>query len=170
MSDEHLKNLEALAHAIPLVKRKDLGEVFNSLATNLGLTPREVQHLTWPAPSWPSRGEASLSNDDVFRYLVDFAHGDRPDHRDYIATFEEVRKLLKYTRDSCKVAFGTNRGKIDRTQRPTKLGPCIITRLPTKIDPADYPRARRLSDRELELFPPAKVVGGKVMRYTGNRY
>src|SRR3546814_15714858 len=73
------------------------------------------------------------------RYAVDFGHGDRPDHRNFAAMFEQVRKLLNYTKDSCKVAFGTAKGRIDRTQRATKLGPCVITRLPHPIELKDFP-------------------------------
>lgn len=168
--NEHLSDLEALSYAIPLAKRKELKPEFDRLAEALGLSPDESKHLTWPAPSWPKRAEAANSKDDALRYLVDFGHGERPDHRSYLATFEEVRQLLRYTRDSCKVAFGTGRGKVDRTQRATRLGPCIIFRLPAEVDISQYPDARRLSDRENDLFQPATTSGGKRLRFKGNKY
>ena len=168
--NEHLRDLEALAHGIPLAKRRELGDVFNRLAASLQLSSEEVKHLTWPTPSWPSRGESSLTRADAFRYLVDFGYGDRPDHRNYLATFEEVRRLLKYTVGSCKVAFGTGKGKVDRTERATRLGPCVIHRLPDVVDISKYPEARRLQDRENDLFAPATTVGGKRVRFKGNKY
>lgn len=167
MSD-HLKDLEALAHAIPLAKRKELGESFNRLAEALAIKLEDCRHLTWPTPSWPNRGEGG-TKDSALRYVVDFGYGDRPDHRDYLASFEEVRKLLNYTRDSCKVAFGTNKGKVDRTQRSTRLGPCVIHRLPAAVDAEQYPNALRLSDREAVVFP-AQRPGGKKSYARGNKY
>lgn len=168
--NEHLRDLEALAHGIPLAKRRELGDVFNRLADSLQLTHDDVKHLTWPTPSWPSRGESSLTRNDALRYLVDFGYGDRPDHGNYLATFDEVRKLLKYTVGSCKVAFGTGKGKVDRTQRATRLGPCVIHRLPDVVDIEKYPGSKRLSDREAIVFPPAKTVGSKKSYVRGNKY
>ncbi len=165
----HLKDLETLAHAIPLAKRKELGDVFNRLAEQLELTADDVKHLVWPTPSWPSRGESSLARTDALRYLVDFGYGDQPDHRNYLASFDEVAKLLRYTPGSCKVAFGTGKGKVDRTQRPTRLGPCVIHRLPAAVDAEKYPDALRLRDRELDLFPPARPDGRKTY-VRGNKY
>jgi hypothetical protein len=138
---EHLRNLETLAREIPLAKRKDLGEVFAQLGAELGLAQDQLNHLTWPTPAWPNRGESSKSRDDALRYLVDFSYGETPDHRSFVATFEQVRKFLNYTKGSCKVAFGSNKGVVDRTQRPTRLGPCKIIRLPTELDLAEHPTA-----------------------------
>lgn len=168
--NESLRDLEALAHDIPLAKRRELGDVFARLADALQLPREETRHLTWPTPSWPSRGESSLTRADAFRYLVDFGYGERPDHRNYLATFEEVRRLLKYTVGSCKVAFGTGKGKVDRTDRPTRLGPCVIHRLPDVVDLSKHPEARRLSDRENDLFASVTTAGGKRLRVKGNKY
>lgn len=167
--NEHLRDLEAVAHEVPLAKRRELGDVFNRLAVQLGLAADEVKHLTWPAAAWPSRGESSVTRDDALRYLIDFGHGDEPDHRDFVATFEEVRHLLNYTRDSCKVAFGTHKGKIDRTQRPTKLGPCIIHRLPAPIQLSDYPSAVPLQVKVEERTNRYKP-GSATPRARGNKY
>lgn len=170
MSNEIVEALEKISRELMGAKRRELEPEFKLLSDALGLDPSLTKHLSWPLPSWPKRGEAANAKDDVLRYLVDFGYGDRPDHRNYLASFEEVRQLLRYTRDSCKVAFGTGRGKVDRTQRATRLGPCMIIRLPTSVDLEKYPGALRLSDREAFLFPPAKVVGGKPVRWRGNKY
>ena len=169
MSNELVEALEKISRELMGSKRRELEPEFKLLSDALGLDPSLTKHLSWPLPSWPKRGESSRSKDDALRYLVDFGHGERPDHRNYLATFEEVRQLLRYTRDSCKVAFGTNRGKIDRTQRATRLGPCIIFRLPTAVDILKYPDARRLSDRENDLFAPARP-DGKKSYVRGNKY
>lgn len=162
--------LEKVSRELMGSKRRELEPEFKLLSAELGLDPSLTQHLSWPLPSWPKRGEASSAKDSVLRYLVDFGHGDRPDHHDYLATFEEVRKLLNYTRDSCKVAFGTSRGKIDRTQRATRLGPCVIFRLPAAVDISAYPLAKRLSDREELLNGPTQAAGGKKSYVRGNKY
>lgn len=174
--NDNLKDLEALAHAIPLAKRKELGEHFNRLGAACGLAAEALRHLTWPTPSWPSRGENSVTRDDVYRYAVDFGHGDRPDHRNFAATFEQVRKLLNYTKDSCKVAFGTAKGRIDRTQRATKLGPCVITRLPHPIELKDFPdvlpfqvKLDEQGDGKLQVKVDAQGRKRVVPRH-GNRY
>lgn len=169
MSSDRLTDLEALAHAIPLAKRRELGEVFSRLADNLGLSGDDVKHLTWPTPSWPNRGESSLTRKDALRYLVDFNYGESPDARNYLATFDEVCRLLKYTPGSCKVAFGTGRGKVDRTTRATRLGPCMIMRLPDVVDITKHPGTLRLADREASLFA-AKPAGGRKSYARGNKY
>ena len=169
MSHEVVEALERISRELMGSKRRELEPEFKLLSDALGLDPSLTKHLSWPLPSWPKRGEAASSKDDALRYLVDFGYGDQPDHRNYLASFEEVRQLLRYTRDSCKVAFGTGRGKVDRTQRPTRLGPCVIHRLPLAVDVEKYPDALRLSDRELELFPPARPDGRKTY-VRGNKY
>jgi len=169
VSNEIVEALERISRELMGSKRRKLEPEFKLLSDALGLDPSLTKHLSWPLPSWPKRGEAASSKDDELRYLVDFGYGDQPDHRNYLASFEEVRQLLRYTRDSCKVAFGIGRGKVDRTQRPTRLGPCVIHRLPMAVDIEKYPGALRLSDRELELFPPARPDGRKTY-VRGNKY
>lgn len=139
IGEKLVEALESLARDLPGGKRLAHKADFELLSEALGLEPTRTKHLSWPLPSWPSRGESSVTRDDAYRYAVDFGYGDRPDHRNFAATFEQVRKLLNYTRDSCKVAFGTAKGRIDRTQRPTKLGPCVITRLPHVIELKNFP-------------------------------
>lgn len=139
MSGELIEALEKIARELTGAKRRELRPEFDLLSSSLGLSADEAKHLSWPLPSWPKRGEAARAKDDALRYSVDFGYGDQPDHRDFAATFEQVRKLLNYTRDSCKVAFGTGRGKVERLKRPTKLGPCVITRLPHPIELKDFP-------------------------------
>lgn len=176
MSTELVEALERIARELTGSKRLQLKDEFALLSEQLGLDPDLTRHLSWPLPSWPSRGENSITRDDVYRYAVDFGHGDRPDHRNFAATFEQVRKLLNYTKDSCKVAFGTAKGRIDRTQRATKLGPCIITRLPHPIELKDFPDVLPFQvklDEQGDGKPQVKVDAQgrkRVVPRHGNRY
>lgn len=169
MSNEFVGALERISRELTGSKRRKLEAEFKLLSDALGLDPSLTKHLSWPLPSWPKRGEAASSKADALRYLVDFGYGDQPDHRTYLASFDEVAELLHYTPGSCKVAFGTGKGKVDRTQRPTRLGPCVVHRLPMAVDIEKYPDALRLRDRELDLFPPARPDGRKTY-VRGNKY
>lgn len=169
MSNEFVEALERISRELTGSKRRKLEAEFKLLSDALGLDPSLTKHLSWPLPSWPKRGEAASSKADALRYLVDFGYGDQPDHRTYLASFDEVAELLHYTPGSCKVAFGTGKGKVDRTQRPTRLGPCVIHRLPLAVDIEKYPDALRLRNRELDLFPPARPDGRKTY-IRGNKY
>lgn len=139
------------------------------IAQLLGLDPEDYNYFARNVAEWPDR----LFRDSTeIKYLVDFGYADPPDHRLYGATFEEVCKLLRYTPGSCRVAFSTKPDKrVDRSQRGTKLGKCMITRLPDVVNPDDYPQMRRLKDREVDLFPPkSAVVDGKVVRAPVKKY
>lgn len=150
--------IETLMRNVSQAKRKDLQPELQRLSELLGRSPNTLDYLMHNVANWPSsRGRQATE----IRYHVDFSHGERPDHRLYGATFEEVRALLRYTPASCKVAFGTGGGKVDRTKRSTRLGPCIITKLPEAVNAADYPQMLRLKDKEDERrasnFPGAKA-------------
>ena len=173
MTTESLRDLEEIARAISLMRRKELRSTFASLASKLGLQPGDVSHLTQPAAAWPRRAESLKARGDELRYRVDFSYGDNPDHRPFVASFEEVRALLSYTRDSCKVAFGTNRGVVDRSgqtgRKTTRLGPCVITRLPEPINLSEHPGVLRLDVKAAELNPK-RQLGGRLVRFSGPTY
>lgn len=168
-TDALMNEVLELVRDLPQAKRYAHVERVKSIAQELGLKPDDFEFVKLNVARWPDRANRRSTE---IRFGVDFGYGDRPDHRLYGATFDEVAKLLRYTPESCRVAFTTaKQGRVDRTgTRQTRLGPCVVTKLPQAINPADYPTMRRLQDRELDLFPPAKVVGGKPVRWKGNKY
>lgn len=156
-----------LARELTQAKRQNNLSRFKSIAALLGLAPEQFDYLKHNVAQWPdrlSRGSTEL------RYLVDFGHGDQPDYSNYLATFDEVAKLLRYTPGSCKVAFNSSPNRqVDRRRRPTKLGPCIITRLPEALSPSlaiDH-GAKRLSERDSIVNPVNK---GAARHAKGNKY
>lgn len=126
-------------------RRRDQLDRCKSIATALGLDPKRYDFLALNVARWPDR-VARDSNE--LRYLVDFDHGDTPDARVFLATFDEVCKLLKYTTGSCRVAFNTNaKHQVDRTRRATAYGPCVVTKLDQPVDLSTMPHAHRLTEK-----------------------
>lgn len=160
--------IETLMRNVSQAKRKELQPELQRLSELLGRSPNTLDYLMYNVANWPSsRGRQATE----IRYHVDFGHGDHPDHRLYGATFEEIRALLRYTPASCKVAFGTGGGKVDRTKRPTRLGACIITKLPEVVNAADYPQMLRLSDKETERQAShVPSTRARKTRLSGNKY
>lgn len=167
--NELMNEVLELIRDLPQAKRYAHVERVKSIAEKLGLKPEEFEFVKLNVARWPDRANRRSTE---IRFGVDFAYGDQPDHRLYGATFDEVAKLLRYTPESCRVAFTTaKQGRVDRTgTRQTRLGPCVVTKLPQAINPADYPTMRRLQDRENDLFAPATTTGGKRLRFKGNKY
>lgn len=165
---ELMSEVLELVRDLPQAKRYIHAERVKSIAERLGLKPEDYEFVKLNVSKWPSRANR---NSTEIRFGVDFGYGDEPDHRLYGATFDEVAKLLRYTPESCRVAFTTaKQGRVDRSTRGTRLGPCIITKLPQAVDPADYPTMRRLKDREDDRLGERTIIGGRVMQFRGNKY
>lgn len=167
-AEKIMGELVEVARALSQTKRKENLVHFKSIAILLGLDPEQYNYLARNVAAWPDR----LARDSTeLKYLVDFAYDNPPDHGNYVATFEEVAKLLKYTPGSCRVAFNSSPDKkVDRTRRPTRLGPCMVIRLDEPVDPA-HPQVKRLSEREELKFPKPKVdAKGRVLRARGRAY
>lgn len=157
-----------LVRDLPQAKRLLQVDRVKAIAEALGLEPAEFEFVRLNVSRWPDRANRHASE---IRYGVDFGYGDRPDYQLYGATFNEVAKLLRYTPESCRVAFNVAaRNRVDRTgKKQTRLGPCVITKFDSVIDPAEYPTMRRLSDREQDL---QQVQSGPRLakRAKGNKY
>lgn len=160
--------IENIMRDVSQAKRANHVAAIKDVAQSLGLDPKNYDFFGYNVARWPSNLQRQETE---IRFHVDFAHGDNPDHRLYGATFEEVRALLRYTPASCRVAFNTAKdSRVDRTgRRQTKLGPCIITKLPEVINAADYPHMLRLADKQAELAPKVDARGRKSYA-KGNRY
>lgn len=168
-TDALMNEVLELVRDLPQAKRYAHVERVKSIAQELGLKPDDFEFVKLNVARWPDRANRRSTE---IRFSVDFGYGDRADHRLYGATFDEVAKLLRYTPESCRVAFTTaKQGRVDRTgTRQTKLGPCVVTKLPQAVNPADYPTMRRLQDREADLFARPAPAGGKKSYVRGNKY
>lgn len=154
--------IESIMRDVPQSKRVQHVEKIKELAESFGMDPERYNFFKFNVSRWPA---AELRRTTEIRYHVDFAHGEHPDHRLYGATFEEVRALLNYTPESCRVAFNTSRGnRVERVKKPTRLGPCVITKLPYAVSPGDYPNMRRLSDRAQDRLKVGRIKGNKYHR------
>lgn len=158
-----------LVRDLQQAKRLAHVERVKAIAKSLGLEPADYEFVKLNVAKWPDR--ANRRSQEI-RFGVDFGYGEQPDHQLYGATFDEVARLLRYTPESCRVAFTTaQNNRVDRTgKRQTKLGPCVITKLESAVAVSDYPHMRRLKDREEQLNGPAQAVGGKKSYARGNKY
>lgn len=160
MNETILDEVLELVRELPQAKRREQLPRVKRIATMLDKDAEGLNYVASNLSRWPNRLKA---NEVELRYLVDFDHGDRPDPRPYLATFNEVARLLRYTDNSCKVAFNSNpEHAVDRRRRPTRLGPCIVTKLDDEVLPEQAGAAGRLSDREavLRAKGPAKHARG----------
>lgn len=150
MSHKHanfvMSLIEQIMRDVPQAKREKHVAKIKEVATQLELDASQYDFFKYNVTRWPRSTERHKTE---IRFHVDFAFGDNPDHQLYGATFEEVRALLGYSPESCRVAFNSVRGnKVERISRPTRLGPCVVTKLAHAVDPARHPGMKRLSDRE----------------------
>jgi hypothetical protein len=143
VQNDVLSHLDAILREVSLENRIARKVSIEALLTALGLDPKLYGYFFKRVSYWP----AALNRDSDLRYVVDFDHGDTPEPGHWLASFEEVRALLKYTPGSMKVAFGAGRGKVERVRKPTKLGACVIYRLTEVPPPEELARAKLLRNR-----------------------
>lgn len=162
-SETILDEVLELVRELPQSKRREQLPRVKRIATLLGKDAEQLNYVAANVARWPDRLGA---NNTELRYLVDFDHGDRPDPRPYLATFNEVTRLLRYTDASCKVAFNSSQNHlVDRTRRPTRLGPCVVTKLSSPVPSDRIGNAGRLDEREAMLRSTGAAKHAK-----GNKY
>lgn len=143
-----INGLDALLRLMTLQNRIVHFPVVAELIKATGGDPKDYEYFMRNVSHWPA---AVNRASEEYRFAVDFDVGGNQDVNVYVATAAEICLLLKYTPASLKVSMSTGRGKIDRTQRGSRLGPCVVKKLDAPLNLADYPRALFLGEREAKL-------------------
>jgi hypothetical protein len=134
----------ALMRRVSLEDRRRFIDLINEVVEDYGYNPLQHKYFMENVSQWPDR----LSPDNALIYQVSFEYGENPDANTYVASATDLQLLLNYTANSLKVAMYTKKGAIDRVERATKLGSCMVYKMKSAINLEEHPNVMRLGDRE----------------------